>query len=116
MQKEKERLDWVKSYVQERMSKPPTAVVQNLLHKNVERAIADFDDAPSGPSTPNVTKKLGTHGLNPADADSTAMGPTGMRSKLRSRRAQSGVRCPSCGTVGYVRERGAAAASAPISV
>ena len=68
-------LSWAENYALERTKTPATPVIQNLLHKkHMERLQGKVDDD---------------------DDDVVA--------HIRSRRATAGVKCPSCGRVGYYR-------------
>ena len=70
------RQTWIANYVNSRVTTPATPIMQNLLHARASEKIANESD-------PKARKA--------------------MEMNLRSRRAQSGMKCPNCGLVGYYR-------------
>lgn len=69
------RSEWISGYVSSRVKTPSTPIMQNLLHKK-------------------SLEKMSS--LSPRSQKAYAM-------SLRSNRAQSGMKCPNCGLVGYYR-------------
>ena len=100
---------WVQEYTQDRVERGTTPVVQNLLHKKNISSIAQFASARHSDSSESrhLMKRLAKHAGVRHDEDPAEalekLGPDGLELRLRSRRAQSGVRCPKCGKVGYYR-------------